>query len=179
MSILRFLKRIQTKEIIIKTLEVFNMKRTTFIETIIFLYAVLFFYTGISKLTTYDTVKEQLLESPIMRPFASVIAITLPWIEFSIIILMIIPRWRLKGFYSALGIMTLFTIYIIGLLSFSEKLPCSCGGVIGKLSWPQHIILNLAFITMAIIGIYLQRLQKRDFGKNLSTIGQINKAASV
>lgn len=155
------------------------MKRSTIIETIIFLYALLFLYTGISKLTTYDIVKEQLAEVAVLKPFASVIAFTLPWIEFAIVILMIIPRWRLKGFYSALGIMIIFTIYIIGLLSFTDKLPCSCGGVIGKLSWPQHIILNLVFIAMALTGIYLERLQKKGIQKNLSTIGQINKAPSI
>jgi hypothetical protein len=155
------------------------MKRTTIIETIIFLYAILFLYTGISKLTTYEEVKDQLAEVSMLKSFAPVIAFTLPWIEFAIVILMIIPRWRLKGFYSALGIMTLFTIYIIGLLSFTDKLPCSCGGVIGKLSWPQHIVLNLVFIAMAVTGICLERLQKKDIIRNLSTIGQINKAPGI
>jgi len=155
------------------------MKRTTIIETIIFLYAILFFYTGISKLTAYEEMKDGLADVHLLKPFAPVIAFTLPWVEFAIVILMIIPRWRLKGFYSAFGIMTLFTIYIIGLLSFTEKLPCSCGGVIGKLSWPQHIILNLVFIAMAVTGIYLERLQKKGIQKNLSTITQFNKAPGI
>lgn len=155
------------------------MKRTTIIETIIFLYAILFLYTGISKLTTYEETKDGLAEVLMLKPFAPVIAFTLPWIEFAIVIMMIIPRWRLKGFYSALGIMTAFTIYIIGLLSFTDKLPCSCGGVIGELSWPQHIILNLVFIAMAITGIYLERLQKKEIVKDLRTIGQINKAPGI
>lgn len=155
------------------------MKRTTIIETIIFLYAILFLYTGISKLTTYEETKYGLAEVLMLKPFAPVIAFTLPWIEFAIVMMMIIPRWRLKGFYSALGLMSLFSVYIIGLLSFTDKLPCSCGGVIAKLSWPQHIVLNLAFIAMAITGIYLERLQKKDIVRNLSTIGQINKAPGI
>jgi len=155
------------------------MKRTTIIETIIFLYAVLFSYTGISKLTTYDETKDGLAEFHLLKPIAPVIAFTLPWIEFAIVIMMIIPRWRLKGFYSATGIMTAFTIYIIGLLSFTDKLPCSCGGVIGKLSWPQHVVLNLVFIAMALTGIYLERLQKKNIIKDLSTIGQINQAPGI
>src|SRR4051812_12444345 len=115
------------------------MKRTTIVETIIFLYAILFLYTGISKLIDYSTFKEQLSESPVLAPIASVVAIILPWLEFMIVAMLGLPRWRMKGFYAALAMITAFTIYIIILLAFSDKLPCSCGGIISELSWPQHI----------------------------------------
>ena len=146
------------------------MKRNTIIEVIIFLYAVLLVYTGISKLIDYSTFKEQLSESPILYPFASLIAILLPWTEFLIVLMMIVPRWRLKGFYMSLGIMTVFTLYVIYLLLFSDKLPCSCGGVIGKLSWPQHIILNTSFIATSLIGIILQRRSKMGDEKTFQQI---------
>jgi len=141
------------------------MKRTTVIETIVFLYAILFLYTGISKLIEYRVFYEQLAESPVLAPVAPVIAAALPWIEFLVMVLLIVPRWRLKGLYAGLGMMTAFTIYIIALLSFSDKLPCSCGGVIAALSWPQHIVFNSAFIAIAIVGIILQNRQKKDHQK--------------
>ena len=146
------------------------MKRTTILEAIIFLYVILFLYTGISKLLDYSVFKEQLAESPILAPAASLIAATLPWMEFLIVCMLIIPRWRLKGLYAALIMMTGFTIYILILLSFSDKLPCSCGGIISELSWSQHIIFNGAFILLAAWGLALQKRVKKENQTNWNPI---------
>lgn len=43
------------------------------------------------------------------------------------------------------------------MMSFSKRLPCSCGGVIALLSWKQHIAFNLFFLSLAVIGIYLEQ----------------------
>ena len=146
------------------------MKRSTTIEIIVFLYAVLFLYTGISELMEYGTFREQLAESPVLAPVASLIAVILPFAEFLVALLLIVPRWRLKGFYAALGMMISFAIYIIALLSFSDNLPCSCGGVIALLSWPQHILFIGLFIVLAIAAIWLQKRQKRDQQKTWNSI---------
>ena len=138
------------------------MKRNTIIETIIFLYAILFIYTGISKLMEYSVFREQLTESPVLGLVAPMVAATLPWLEFVVVLMLITPRWRLKGLYAALVLMTAFTTYIITLLSFSDELPCSCGGILAELSWPQHIVFNGAFIALAIAAIVLQKRQKKD-----------------
>jgi uncharacterized membrane protein YphA (DoxX/SURF4 family) len=137
------------------------MKKTTVLEIIIFFYAILFFYTGISKLMEYSVFKEQLGESPVLAPLASLIAATLPWLEFLVVIMLIIPRWRLKGLYITLTMMTGFTIYVIALLAFRDKLPCSCGGIISNLSWTQHVIFNTTFILLAIWGIIIQKQQAK------------------
>jgi uncharacterized membrane protein YphA (DoxX/SURF4 family) len=133
------------------------MKKTTIIESISILYIILFLYTGISKIIDYPIFKEQIALSPILAPIARLVAILIPIIEFAIVVMLIVPRWRLKGFYSSAVLMTIFTIYIIFLLSFSKELPCSCGGIISELSWGQHVIFNSAFLLMAIIAIFLKR----------------------
>ena len=137
------------------------MKRTTIIEAIVFLYAILFLYTGISKLIDYHVFKENIAESPILAPIATPIAWGLPWVEFVATGLLIIPRWRLKGLYTSLILMILFTGYVIGILLFDEHLPCSCGGILQQLTWPQHMIFNTTFIILAIIAILLQRKEKK------------------
>jgi len=137
------------------------MKKTTIIEIIIFLYAVLFIYTGISKLMDYSEFKETIAESPVLAPIASFVASGVPLLEFTVTILLIIPRWRLKGLYAALMLMSAFTIYVIGLLIFAPTLPCSCGGIIQQLSWPQHIVFNCAFIALAAWGITLQKREMK------------------
>lgn len=138
------------------------MKRSTIIEVIVVLYAILFAYTGISKLIDYSVFREQLAESPILSAIAAIIATILPWTEFLLAVLLIVPQWRLHGLYAACILMTVFTLYIIAMLSFSDKLPCSCGGVISLLSWPQHIVFNTAFVLMAIAGIFLQKRQMKN-----------------
>ncbi|OQP48042.1 hypothetical protein A4H97_29850 [Niastella yeongjuensis] len=138
------------------------MKRNTIIEIVIILYAILFLYTGISKIIDYSVFREQLATSPILAPIAKPVAVLLPWSEFSVVILLIIPRWRLKGLYTSLLLMLAFTLYIIAILSFSEHLPCSCGGVISMLSWKQHLFFNGAFISLAVWGILLERRFKKE-----------------
>lgn len=141
------------------------MKRTTIIEIIIFLYAILFLYTGISKLMDFSIFKEQLADSPLLAPIAKPVAWGLPLLEFAITLLLIIPKCRLKGLHGALILMIGFTAYVTGLLLFNDKLPCSCGGIIQQLSWPQHLIFNSIFIVLAAAGIVLQKRLKNDIQK--------------
>lgn len=150
------------------------MKKTVFLEIIIVLYVILFLYTGISKLIDYPVFKEQIATSPLLVPVSKIIAISLPWIEFLVVMLLIIPRWRLKGLYSAFLLMSLFTIYIIGILLFNKELPCSCGGVISELSWGQHIVFNAAFIMLAAIGARIERQLKKAGRQDLLLVSTTN-----
>lgn len=138
------------------------MKNTTIIETVIVLYVILFLNTGISKLIDYSVFKEQLAASPVLSPLAKPIALFLPCVEYLVVLLLLIPRWRLKGLYISLALMTLITGYIVAILRFSDQLPCSCGGIIELLSRKQHILFNTVFISMAIYAILLQSRLKRD-----------------
>jgi hypothetical protein len=55
-------------------------------------------------------------------------------------------------------LMTSFTIYSIMIIAhFFPYVPCSCGGVIRKLTWPQHLALNLFYVALSVLGLVLQR----------------------
>jgi uncharacterized membrane protein YphA (DoxX/SURF4 family) len=138
------------------------IKRTTIFESITILNIILFLYTGIAKLMDYNVFKEQLADSPILEPFAKPVALSLPFVEFLVVVLLIIPRWRLKGLYSCLGLMIIFTGYIIALFSFSKEMPCSCGGIIELLSWKQHLVFNIGFILLNTWAIILFKKQKKE-----------------
>lgn len=140
-------------------------KRSTIIEAILVLNLILFLYTGISKIIEYSEFKEQLADSPILGFAAAPIALILPWMEFAIVLMLIVPRWRLKGFYATLTLMVLFTAYIIGLFSIDKELPCSCGGIIALLSWKQHLMFNGAFVLLNLLAIRLQKREKREQAK--------------
>jgi uncharacterized membrane protein YphA (DoxX/SURF4 family) len=148
------------------------MKKTTIIEIITVLFVILFLYTGISKLTDYNVFKEQIATSPLLAPLSKPTAALVPWAEFSVVLLLIIPRWRLEGLYTSLILMILFTSYIIGILTFNEHLPCSCGGVLAELSWTQHLVFNSVFIVLALAGILLEKMIRKESRMERSSIGR-------
>jgi uncharacterized membrane protein YphA (DoxX/SURF4 family) len=143
------------------------LSRSTIVEIISVLFIILFLYTGISKLMEYSVFKEQVAENPILQPIASFIAWSLPLTEFIVSIMLLIPRWRLKGLYASLALMIAFTIYIGAIMIFYKELPCSCGGIISLLSWHGHLIFNSIFILLAYIGVRFERQLRRSIKNNL------------
>jgi uncharacterized membrane protein YphA (DoxX/SURF4 family) len=137
------------------------MNKSTIVEIISILFVILFLYTGISKLMEYGVFKEQIAESPILQPVAPFIAWSLPLTEFLVSILLIIPRWRLKGLYASLMLMIAFTLYIGAIMTFNKELPCSCGGIIDLLSWQGHLVFNSVFILLAYAGVRLEKRIKK------------------
>jgi uncharacterized membrane protein YphA (DoxX/SURF4 family) len=137
------------------------LSKATIVETIAVLFIILFLYTGISKLMEHSVFKEQIAESPILKPVSYLIAWALPLLEFIVALMLIIPRWRLKGLYASLYLMIAFTIYIGTIMTFNKELPCSCGGIISLLSWNGHLLFNTIFILLAFIGVRLERQIRR------------------
>jgi uncharacterized membrane protein YphA (DoxX/SURF4 family) len=146
------------------------------IEIIAILFVILFLYTAISKLMDYALFTEQLATSPWLAPLADLIAPGLPVVEFAVLALLIIPKWRLYGFYSSLLLMCLFTGYVIAILLYNDQLPCSCGGIMEELTWPQHIIINTVFILLASLGIIFERKRKKMERITLTGAGTIQTA---
>lgn len=124
------------------------------------LFIVLFVYAATSKLLDFGTFKIQLGQSPFISTYADWIAWGIPLIEFTIIGLLLFSRTLLLAFYASLLLMSLFTIYIILVLNFSNDIPCSCGGILQTLSWKEHMIFNMIFIAFAILGISLNKRKK-------------------
>jgi len=135
--------------------------RIIIIEIICLLYLMLFLYAAATKLLDFEHFRIQLGQSPLLSPFAELVAVIVPLIEILICILLSIPRYRLIGLFSAYVLMVMFTAYIIIILNFSSFVPCSCGGVLEKLSWKQHIIFNLFFVVLAGAGILLHYTNSR------------------
>jgi hypothetical protein len=131
-------------------------KRSTIIEVICSLFIILFIYTGINKMMDYHNTKLQMQRSPFINNMAGFIAATLPTGEILLALLLIIKRTRLIGLYVSLFLMTLFTGYIWTMLTYSYDLPCSCGGIISKMSWHDHLIFNIAFTSLSVLAIVLQ-----------------------
>lgn len=151
------------------------ISKSTIVEIISILFVILFLYTGISKLMEYGVFKEQIADSPILKPFAPFIAWSLPLTEFLVSVLLIIPRWRLKGLYASLLLMIAFTLYIGAIMIFNKELPCSCGGIISLLSWGEHLVFNSVFIGLALIGVILEKRIRQSIRTDWNNINTVNR----
>lgn len=73
-----------------------------------------------SRLMEYRVFKEQIGASLVLAPIAPLVARGLTIMEFLLVVMLIVPRWRLKGLYAATVLMIAFTIYIIALMTFND-----------------------------------------------------------
>ena len=133
-------------------------KRQVLIECISALLIMLFLYASLSKFLDFTTFTGEMNNQPLPKSWTPFLVWFIPCSEILMCIALLFERTRLWGFYASLGFMSLFTIYsIFIILNFFGRIPCSCGGVIKRLTWRQHIVLNLFFVALSIAGIILQR----------------------
>ena len=132
-----------------------DMKRTMIIEIICALFIILFVYAALTKLLDYEKFRIQIGQSPLLTAFAGWIAWIVPVTEFLISVMLVFARLRLVGLYAAFSLMVMFTTYIICILTLSLYIPCSCGGVLEKLGWKEHLIFNIVFIILAAVAVLI------------------------
>jgi putative oxidoreductase len=133
-------------------------KRQILQECISALLIMLFLYASLSKFLDFHTFTGEMNNQPLPNSWTPFLVWFIPCSEILMCIALLFERTRLIGLYASLFFMSLFTIYsIIIVLNFFGRIPCSCGGVIKRLTWTQHIVLNLFFVALSICGIVLQR----------------------
>lgn len=118
---------------------------------------------SIHKLLEFESFSLSISRQPI-NSFASKIAIyTIPILEILTSLLLISTKFRLWGFILSTLLMGLFSGYIaLALLDTWENLPCACGLIISNLGWTEHLLFNLAFFIVSLLGFILQlKLQKK------------------
>jgi hypothetical protein len=138
-----------------KVLSLSWVKKSAIIEVIASLLIILFVYAALSKLLDYKTFRLQLGRSPYLTAIADLIAWIIPISELLSALSLAFKRTRLIGLYASLFLMILFSGYIYIMLHYSYYLPCSCGGILSNMSWTQHLIFNLFFTIISLIGIVL------------------------
>lgn len=153
--------------------QVINFKEIA-VDVISILFIILFVYAGLSKLLDYQKFYIQIGKSPLLTHFAGWIAWVIPVIEILVSIMLSQPRWRLGGLYASFSLMVMFTAYIITILKFSAYVPCSCGGILQKMSWDDHLRFNMVFIFIGLSGIFLQS-SKKDKSRVWSETVSMNK----
>ncbi len=127
------------------------------IDIISYLFIFLFAYTAYSKGTDYTAFAKGLERHPLIAGYAEQIAWLVPASEAFVSFLLVFPKTRKVGLYASLALMLVFTVYLLHMVLTMEALPCSCGGVISSMSFPQHIVFNAGFIVLAVVGLVLYK----------------------
>jgi putative oxidoreductase len=136
------------------------MKRKIIIEIISSLLILLFLYASVSKWLAFKTFIGDMNNQPFPNWMTPYLVYSIPVIEVLIAVGLIFEKTRVPALYASFVLMMAFTIYTVAVLSHAFRyVPCSCGGVIKKLTWPQHLFFNLFFVGISLLGIWLK---KRD-----------------
>ena len=130
------------------------------VDVICGLLILLFAYAAISKLNDRQHFELVLGEMLLLKHVAGFISFALPVTELIVCALLFVPATRLLGLYASFGLLTSFTIYLGYMILFAPKLPCSCGGVLERMSWTQHLAFNIVFIAFSAIAIKLYQSSK-------------------
>lgn len=112
----------------------------------------LFLYTSLLKILQPVAFISKLSHLPLLNEMHKSLLWLLPISELMVVILLCFPRYRELGFLLGLTLLLFFTVYIIGLYIFADRMPCSCGGILENMSWPQHIAFNMVSMVISFWG---------------------------
>lgn len=127
-----------------------------FIHAVAYAYILLFTYAAASKLLDYENFLLQLGQSPLLTAFAVPASIAVPASELIIVVLLSFRKTRLSGMFTTLLLMVMFTAYIFLILNYSSYVPCSCGGILEKMGWTEHLLFNCIFTVLALLAFLFE-----------------------
>jgi hypothetical protein len=134
------------------------MNRKIIIEIISSLLILLFLYASVSKWLAFKVFIGEMNNQPFPNWMTPWLVWSIPIVEVLIVAGLIFEKTRVFALYASLFLMMAFTIYTVAILLHTFKyIPCSCGGVIRKLTWPQHLVFNLFFVGISLLGIILKK----------------------
>ncbi len=115
--------------------------------------ALLFTYSGIAKLYDWQATKVAMYNQVIPDWSKDLLLYGIPTIELVLAVLLLVPKLRRIGFIASTMLMGFFSAYVAWVwFGLAGRVPCSCGGVISSLTWGQHLILNLVFLGISVVG---------------------------
>lgn len=116
-------------------------------------FILLFTYAAVSKMRDFENFQVQLAQSPLLSAYAGFISYGVIILEVMIAGILADPKVRRIGLYASFGLMVAFTVYIYLILNYSDFVPCSCGGILEKMGWTEHLIFNIGCVVIAFVAI--------------------------
>ncbi|WPV64864.1 MauE/DoxX family redox-associated membrane protein [Chitinophaga sp. LS1] len=134
------------------------MKKEYAVITIVSLLGLLFMYAAVVKAMDYGLFLADMSKSPLLVKYdKQLLGPGVLGIEFLIVALLSFAATRKSGLFLSFFAMLLFTLYLSTLYFFYTNIPCSCGGILGKMSYPAHIAFNAGFTLLAATGVLLYK----------------------
>jgi putative oxidoreductase len=153
--------------LVIKAIPIMKAKYWT-IEISVYLLALLLIVTAGSKIADLDKFAGQITNQPFDNSFTHVLTYGVPALEVILVIGLLWPASRLIGLYGTAVLLTIFTIYIaLVTFNFYDRVPCGCAFAFEKLSWPQHLLINLFFTLLSYYAIAM--IKRSNLNKILKT----------
>nr|WP_068892570.1 MauE/DoxX family redox-associated membrane protein [Pedobacter panaciterrae] len=152
------------------------MKRALIFGNITFIAAVLllmlFAYAGISKVADYQRFVAQmkLAPAPLIQNLSGTLGWLVPLIEFIIIGLLAKDKLRKIGLYASFILLLSFQVYISVMLLSGLELPCTCGGLISKLQWKEHLVFNAVFMLIAMFPFIFKWINAKYYKYELTIL---------
>lgn len=133
------------------------------------LLVLLWSYTALQKLVGFHRFVITLRGTFIpLLPYSAGILLAL---EFAIAIMLLFSRTQRWGALLSAVLLLCFSVYIGCMLAFQSSLPCSCGGVLETMSWPQHLVFNLFFLLLSMLVLLyskpVQPIAQSGYAENL------------
>ena len=127
-----------------------------FAQVCLFLLIILWVYAAISKLADFSQFKREMNNQRLWPAVKVFLTYCLPPIEIATALMLTFSRSLLKGLYTSLVLLILFTGYIaLALAHFFKHVPCPCGGLLTNMTWNTHAIFNLILIILTIYPIFI------------------------
>ena len=125
-------------------------------DILTFCCSLVFFYSATTKLFDFSGFQLGLFRNPIIpHDFAVSVSYLIPILETIIAVLMLFDKSKIKALIGFFILLVMFTIYIALFWIMDVERPCSCGGLIAKLSFNMHFILNLFLLLISAYSILL------------------------
>jgi uncharacterized membrane protein YphA (DoxX/SURF4 family) len=114
-----------------------------------------FLYSAISKVLDYSDYYRNLMRSPLFHTGeVLIISHVVIIIEFATAVMLLIPKTRRTAFGLAFFLLISFSFYLTAIAFFFSSLPCGCGGILSKLGFGPHIVINLLSALFATVGFF-------------------------
>lgn len=125
-------------------------------QLIAYAFIVLWAYAGSVKLINWSTSRREMHMQPFPEWLADIFFWLIPVGELAIVALLLVPQLRTWGLRASLALISLFTLYLILVLSRAfGSIPCACGGVLSGMGHTAHLIFNSFFVILGCIAMVL------------------------
>jgi putative oxidoreductase len=130
---------------------------------VVLLIVMMWLYASSSKYFDFAGFKRDMHKQPFPTWLSNILVIILPPIEITTALIVAWQKTRRIGLVITECLMSAFTLYIIAIMfNFFPRVPCSCGGIIKSFTWKEHLIFNLFFVAIGIIGLLLNKASENN-----------------